>query len=400
MSVHVPREESENTILLHIIDVTPDILNAEDKATSVTTATKHRVALYLQPLVAQIWLFLVDVQDPRIEPWSSLLLYLPEHAHNPPISTSSIFEHDRRIFNIPRPYPNDAKPGKRLLVELQLKVRHLTKGKNPRIGDFRTFFLVLIVGNQCFRGTNPICVGEENYNETLRLMGRVLAIILRKWTWLHKRPIESTQLEDAYSIATCLLSAFCDSLRVDTPSRIPQLVESGIVTSLYYAAECYYTLGRSEATIEMGGFIEATTRSDHHLSSPLLRFASVDKQSKDLRFAWSNLLGKADELYLGMKQNIDSFKELAGRAFEVIYVVHGSISEHKNWSDSMERNLKHLMETLKDIRGFAKSKVKKGVFPRICHLNDNKGEIVRFEQRLDQALDLFNMVASIETYAN
>ncbi|KAK1227485.1 hypothetical protein PQX77_009522 [Marasmius sp. AFHP31] len=93
----------------------------------------------------------------------------------------------------------------------------------------------------------------------------------------------------------------------------------------------------------------------------------------------------------GMKQNIDGFKELAGRAFEVIYVVHSSISEHKDWSDSMKRNLKHLMETLKNIMGFAESKVKKGVFSRICHLNGDKGEIVRFEQRLDQALDLFNV---------
>ncbi|KAK1227482.1 hypothetical protein PQX77_009519 [Marasmius sp. AFHP31] len=93
----------------------------------------------------------------------------------------------------------------------------------------------------------------------------------------------------------------------------------------------------------------------------------------------------------GMKQNINGFKELAGRAFEVIYVVNNLISEHRDWSDSMERNLKHLMETLKDIRAFAESKVKKGVFSRICHLNGDKGEIMRFEQRLDQALNLFNV---------
>ncbi|KAK1226331.1 hypothetical protein PQX77_010695 [Marasmius sp. AFHP31] len=325
-SVHVPQEEAENTILLHIIDAIPDILNAEDKAASVTAVTKHRDAPYLQPLVAQIWLFLVDIQDPRIGPWSSLLLYLSEHTHHPHLSPSSAFEHDRRISDIPRPYPIDAKLGKRLLVELQLKVRRLTEGKDFRANDFRTFFLILIVGDQCFQGTNPICVGEENYNETLRLMGRVLAIILRKWTWLHKLPIESTQLKDAYSIATSLLFAFRDFLRVDTPSRIQQLIESGIVTSLYYAADCYYTLGRAEATTGTDGFIEATTNlldriatflSHYCVLRALIRdihgfwrtaldnFSPGIKQSKDLRYAWSNLLGKADELYLirwNMKQ--------------------------------------------------------------------------------------------------
>ncbi|KAL0059721.1 hypothetical protein AAF712_013517 [Marasmius tenuissimus] len=98
-----------------------------------------------------------------------------------------------------------------------------------------------------------------------------------------------------------------------------------------------------------------------------------------------------------MKQNNDGFEELAGRAFEVIYVVHSSISEYKDWSDSMERNLKHLMERS---RKFAEIKVKKGVLSRICHLNADKGKIVQFEKRLDQALGLFNVVASIETHAN
>ncbi|KAJ8085265.1 hypothetical protein PM082_004060 [Marasmius tenuissimus] len=102
----------------------------------------------------------------------------------------------------------------------------------------------------------------------------------------------------------------------------------------------------------------------------------------------------------GMKQNTEGFKGLAGRAFEVIYVIHNSISERKDWSDSMERNLKHLMETLKDIKEYAESKLKKGVFSRICHLNGDKDEIVRFEKRLDRTLGLFNVVASIETYTS
>ncbi|KAJ8096212.1 hypothetical protein PM082_011341 [Marasmius tenuissimus] len=213
-SVRVPREEAENTILLHIIDVIPDVLDAEDRATSATAAIKQ------------------DLQSPRIGSSSSLLIYLSNYSHNPPLSASP-FEasrYDRRFSNFPRPYLIDAKLGKRLLIELQLKVRRLTKSRDFRVNNFRTFFLVLVVG-----------------------------IILWKWTWLHKLPIESTELKDAYSIATCLLFAFGESLRVDTPSRIQRLVESGIVTSLYYAADCYYTLGRAEAATETGGFIEATT---------------------------------------------------------------------------------------------------------------------------------------------
>ncbi|KAJ8085305.1 hypothetical protein PM082_004100 [Marasmius tenuissimus] len=81
----------------------------------------------------------------------------------------------------------------------------------------------------------------------------------------------------------------------------------------------------------------------------------------------------------GVKQNKDGFKGLAVRTFEVVYVVHNSVEEHKDWSESMERNLKHLMETVEAIK---------------------TDEIVRFEKRLDQVLGLFNVVTSIETYTN
>ncbi|KAJ8085230.1 hypothetical protein PM082_004024 [Marasmius tenuissimus] len=102
----------------------------------------------------------------------------------------------------------------------------------------------------------------------------------------------------------------------------------------------------------------------------------------------------------GMKQNKDGFKGLAGRAFEVIYVVHNSVEEHKDWSESMERNLKHLMETVEAIKASAESKIKKGALSRIWRLHGDRDEIVRFEKRLDQVLGLFNVVASIETYTN
>ncbi|KAL0059727.1 hypothetical protein AAF712_013523 [Marasmius tenuissimus] len=62
----------------------------------------------------------------------------------------------------------------------------------------------------------------------------------------------------------------------------------------------------------------------------------------------------------GVKQNKDGFKGLAVRTFEVVYVVHNSVEEHKDWSESMERNLKHLMETVEAIKTFANYRMKKG----------------------------------------
>ncbi|KAK1236158.1 hypothetical protein PQX77_000600 [Marasmius sp. AFHP31] len=102
----------------------------------------------------------------------------------------------------------------------------------------------------------------------------------------------------------------------------------------------------------------------------------------------------------GMKQNKDGFKGLAGRAFEVVYVVHNSVKEHKDWSETMERSLKNLMETVEAIKTFADFRIKKNVFSRMIHLHGDRDEIVRFERRLDQVLGLFNVVASIETYNN
>ncbi|KAJ8075404.1 hypothetical protein PM082_019742 [Marasmius tenuissimus] len=321
-SVHVPREEADNTILIYIVDVIPSILDAEDKATSATVAIKKGAAPYLQPLVAQVWLFLVDTEYPLIEPWSTLLIHLTDYTRDLPSSTSSALQappHARRFSKIPHPYPIDAKLGKRLLVQLQLKIRRFTKGKDLGVDGFKTFLMILVVGKQCFQGTNPICMGEENHNEALRLMGRILAIILRKASWLHEQPIESTQVNNAYHIATCLLNVFRQDLQIDKPSRIQSLVESGIVTSLYYTADCYYTLGMANADDETGGFIGAaaslldqiaTFLIHHRVLRALLRnihrfrrialdeFSPGIKQSKVLRHAWRNLLGKADELHM------------------------------------------------------------------------------------------------------
>ncbi|KAJ8090591.1 hypothetical protein PM082_018148 [Marasmius tenuissimus] len=318
-SVHVSREEADNTILIHIIHAIPRILDAEDKT---TVTIKNAAAPYLQPLVAQVWLFLMDTEHPLIEPWSTLLIHLTEYTFDLPSSVSSALQappHAHRFSNIAHPYMIDAKLGKRLLVQLQLKIRRLIKGKDLGVDGFEKFLMIVVVGKQCFQGTNPVCMGEENHNEALRLMGRVLAIILRKASWLHEQPIESTQVNKAYDIATCLLNIFRQDLQIDKPSRIQSLVESGIVTSLYYTADCYYTLGMANANNDTGGFIGAAAslldqiatflihervlrallRDIHRFRRTALdEFSPGIKQSEALSHAWRNILGKADEFHM------------------------------------------------------------------------------------------------------
>ncbi|KAJ8089757.1 hypothetical protein PM082_018333 [Marasmius tenuissimus] len=319
-SVHVPREEVDSTILPPIIDAIPKVLDNEDRAISATATTKEVAASYLKPLVAQVWVFLVDTERP-FGPWSSLLIRLCTCPSDPPSSASRAFEaspQDHRSFTITSPYHVDSKLGKQLLVQFKLRIRRLTEAKNLEVDEFRSFLPVLILGDRCFQGTNPICMGEDNYSETLSSMARLLAIILRKWTWLRHQPIENTQVQLAYNIATSILVAFRESLQIDTPSRIQKLLESGILKSLYYIADVYYTLGRNEAKAGEDGFIEAIAylldriatflphyrvlraliRDIHKFRRTALENLSPGiKQSLALREAWSNLLEKAAAFY-------------------------------------------------------------------------------------------------------
>ncbi|KAJ8091884.1 hypothetical protein PM082_024117 [Marasmius tenuissimus] len=74
-SVHIPQVETDHAPLDHIVYAIPHIFDTEDKVPSSMTA-KQGAAPYLQPLISQVWIFLVDMEHPCITPWTSLLISL------------------------------------------------------------------------------------------------------------------------------------------------------------------------------------------------------------------------------------------------------------------------------------------------------------------------------------
>ncbi|KAJ8091883.1 hypothetical protein PM082_024116 [Marasmius tenuissimus] len=108
-------------------------------------------------------------------------------------------------------------------------------------------------------------------------------------------------------------------LEISTPSQIEQLIESGIISSLYYAADVYYVRGRADISPGADGFLElAANLLDHitifipHLcvlravirdihgfcSTALDNFSPGIKQSKALGIVWRRLFDKSDAFYL------------------------------------------------------------------------------------------------------
>ncbi|KAJ8091886.1 hypothetical protein PM082_024119 [Marasmius tenuissimus] len=334
LAMTLSETEGRTNVLEHILFSLPDLLDFENKVPS-SRPVKQGASSYLQPLSGQIWLYLIDTEHPNINPWSMLLIDLTICSRTPPSASfmSSLSpREDANLLDCPKLYSIDSDLGKMLLIRLNRKLLRL-KGKDMRtdeLFEFKNFLMSLNTASDCLNvDTNPICMGEENRNAALRSMTRILTIFLRKKTSLHKSALNSPEMMHTNGIVIALLVFFAESFKLDTPSRVQQIVESGIVQSLYYAADCFYEMDnvyRSRETIFETTFAEAVAAVldriaiflvYHSVLRPFVRntggfwraylgkLPTKIEQSKVLRNAWINVLGKADQIFgirKGLKQ--------------------------------------------------------------------------------------------------
>ncbi|KAJ8076012.1 hypothetical protein PM082_021994 [Marasmius tenuissimus] len=148
---------------------------------------------------------------------------------------------------------------------------------------------------------------------------RVLSILLRKRTRIHRYPINSGILNEAYATVTCILLGLTKgTIEIDTPTGVKEVVEARILQSLYYAADCFYDL--SEVHNDNPDFVFVKLAASvldqivvfipfHSVLRPLVRstmgFWSSHEdglpgqinESVRLKEAWNNLLDQADDFY-------------------------------------------------------------------------------------------------------
>ncbi|KAJ8091887.1 hypothetical protein PM082_024120 [Marasmius tenuissimus] len=309
--------------LEHLLFSIPDLLDHENEL-PFSEAVKHGSSLYLQPLTAQIWYLLVEIEHPHLVAWSSLLLDLVVCPNAPLPSACLAFSappNDSRLSNIPILYSLDAKLGEMLLQRLNNRIArlHAKDLKRYELNELKYVLMVLTTGSQCFKGFNPILIGEDNHNTTLRLMTRILSVLLVKKAFLHKKPAGTLELLEAHEIVTSILIAFTHLLPIDTPSRIQQIVESGIVEALYYAADYYVDSAGRQYTFAQtaSGVLDiiATFLVHYSILRPFVRrvrkfwdcylvgFPPRIEHSGLLKRSWTNILSKAVELY-GSREGI------------------------------------------------------------------------------------------------
>ncbi|KAL0063859.1 hypothetical protein AAF712_009212 [Marasmius tenuissimus] len=342
-------------VLEYFLFALPNLLNYNNESVAMRSL-RNRALPYLHPLIAQIWPFLIDEgsesEHPLTNSWSTLLISCTINREEPQPPPSSVSPRNHSLLPSITPRSLDGIVlGKKILAVLNLRIERVAiknAGAASEIEDLKTMVLILIMGSDALQydsdqTANPIYIGGENYIAALRSMSRIVSILLRKRTNIHRQHIESAVLKDAYTTVSAILLAFVtDGLGIDTPGRVQAVIESGIVQSLYYAADCFYDLSEKQVGPAKFVFVDLAasvldricTFIVHHdvlrafmrSTSGLWTFGEEDitpiraKGSEKLRSAWDNVRGKsmmADSIRWVLKQRgiCDSLQCPAQRSY-------------------------------------------------------------------------------------
>ncbi|KAL0569612.1 hypothetical protein V5O48_012352 [Marasmius crinis-equi] len=315
-----PDAEAHLGILEHFIVATPDLLDVRDRS-GVMGNIKWNTASCFRPLIAQIWILLLHKEHPTFREWTELLNDITIYLRITPSASSVVLSPTLELWNLPLLYPVDADLGKFLLGQLDFRLSRLRAMEADELRAFKSFLVVFSSGKHCLRDLegrgDPVCATEENYSSALHSMGRILRIVLRKWTSLHRLTVNDPEVLEAYGIVNCVLLALSESIPINTPDRVQRIVESGIIKSLYYAPDLFYAMdgvfGAPGAT-----FVEGVTEIIDKIAIFLVHYRVLKPFTRDsvkfrgeyldnlpprlgewkaLAKAWSNILAKADELY-------------------------------------------------------------------------------------------------------
>ncbi|KAK1235512.1 hypothetical protein PQX77_001259 [Marasmius sp. AFHP31] len=228
-----PTPTGTNIIIDHILFSVPPLffgLFPQDlKLIGHTTPT-------LRPLVAQIWLYLLDIRSNLLGWWSTVLHRLVNNFDNPGAPLE--FSH---VAGVPRPYRVDTNLGRTILGHLDSSIGHLRKMNPLELTDFNMFVIVSMAVKQHFPEADVDPLWENaNIDWTLRSIVRILNVLLRKLKPLPDRPIEGPASEAVYRIVASAMRVL--PLSLNSASKIRHIVDSGIIQALYHAQEYFYQI--------------------------------------------------------------------------------------------------------------------------------------------------------------
>ncbi|KAG7100180.1 hypothetical protein E1B28_001957 [Marasmius oreades] len=100
--------------------------------------------------------------------------------------------------------------------------------------------------------------------------------------------------------------------------------------------------------------------------------------------------------------NKEEFRLLASHACELVFVAQRATAASErtiqNKDSKMMNNLRHLLNTLSQIKEFADSRATKNPFSRFIHQNSDEQKILAFREMMSHALALFNLQSTIQSH--